>query len=123
MVERNVFPADQTHQYRISQWGENDCIADNKKNGDYYEYRSLTHFTDKFWFYRKWWKENLFLQIRSINITYPIVENKIVSFSCKFEASIHVSDYGEQDCSADNERKGDYYENPSLTHFTDELWL
>ena len=44
---------------------------------------------------------NFFFQIQSINIMYPNVENMIV-------APYH-------------KKNGDYYENPSLTHFTDEL--
>ena len=32
----------------------------------------------------------------------------------------HVSQCGEQDCSAHNKENGDYYEYPSLTHFMDE---
>ena len=44
MVERIVFLANQKHQYRVPQRGEHDCSADNKKNGDYYKYPSLTHF-------------------------------------------------------------------------------
>ena len=35
------------HQYRVSQYREHGCHANNKKNGDCYEYPSLSHFTDK----------------------------------------------------------------------------
>ena len=35
-----------TH-YHVSRYGERDCHADNKKNRDYYEYPSLSHFTDE----------------------------------------------------------------------------
>ena len=31
-----------------------------------------------------------------------------------------VSQHGEHDCSANNEKSGDYYECPSLTHFINE---
>ena len=31
----------------LSQWGEHDCSAHNKKNGYYYEHPSLSHFMDK----------------------------------------------------------------------------
>ena len=47
MVERKAFPVNPKHQYPISQWGEHDYSAHNKKNGDYYEYPSLTAFTDE----------------------------------------------------------------------------
>ena len=43
------------------------------------------------------------------------------SFSCKPKASICVSQRKEHDCSAHNKKNGDYYKNPSLSHFTDEL--
>ena len=49
MVGRKAFLENQKHQYCASQWGEHDCSVDNKKNGDNYEYPSLTHFTDEFW--------------------------------------------------------------------------
>ena len=32
----------------------------------------------------------------------------------------HVSQCEEYDCSAQNEKNVDYYEHPSLSHFTDE---
>ena len=32
----------------------------------------------------------------------------------------HVSHYGKHDCSAYNERTGDYYEYPRLSHFMKE---
>ena len=35
------------NQYRVSQHGEHDCWANNKMNGDNYEYPSLSHFTDE----------------------------------------------------------------------------
>ena len=47
MVERKTFPANTKHQYYVSQSGEHDCSAHNKKNGDCYEYPSLSHFKDK----------------------------------------------------------------------------
>ena len=39
--------ANPKHQYRVSQYGEHDCSAHNVKNGDYYDYQSLTHFVDE----------------------------------------------------------------------------
>ena len=46
MVERKAFLTNQKHQHRVSQYGEHDCGANSQKNGDYYEYASLSHFTD-----------------------------------------------------------------------------
>ena len=43
MVEMKAFLANPNHQYH-----EHDCGAHNEKNRDYYEYPSLTHFTDEF---------------------------------------------------------------------------
>ena len=34
-----------------------------------------------------------------------------------------VSQCGEHDCSAQSQKNRDYYENPSLTYFTDKVWL
>ena len=45
--EKKAFLANLMHQYRVSQCGEHDSHANNKKNGDYYVYLSLSHFTDK----------------------------------------------------------------------------
>ena len=47
MVERNAFPLNQKPQYHVSQYGENYCSANNKKNEDYYEYPSLSNFMDE----------------------------------------------------------------------------
>ena len=47
MVERKAFLTNPKHQYRVSQCGENDCSANKKKNRDYNEYLSLSHFTDE----------------------------------------------------------------------------
>ena len=44
---RKAFFANPMHQYRVSQCGEHDCHANNKKNGDYYVYQRLSHFTDE----------------------------------------------------------------------------
>ena len=46
-MERKAFFANPKDQYHVSQYGEHDCSAHKKKNIDYYEYPSLTHFTDK----------------------------------------------------------------------------
>ena len=47
MVERKAFLANRKQQYRVSKHGELFCSAHNEKNGDYYEYPSLTHLTDE----------------------------------------------------------------------------
>ena len=39
--------ANPKHQYHVSQQRELDRHANNKKNGDYYVYRSLSHFMDE----------------------------------------------------------------------------
>ena len=41
IVERKGFLANPKHQYNLSQWGEHDCRAQNKKNGGYYGYPSF----------------------------------------------------------------------------------
>ena len=46
MVRKGFLP-NPKHQHRVSQCGEHDYSAHNKKNVDYYEYPSLTHFTDE----------------------------------------------------------------------------
>ena len=47
MVDRKAFLANPKHQYHASQCEEHDCSAYNKKNGDYKEYQSLSHFTNQ----------------------------------------------------------------------------
>ena len=41
MIERKALPANPKRQYRVSQWEEHDCHANNKKNEDYYRYPSF----------------------------------------------------------------------------------
>ena len=47
MVERKAFSTNSKLQYHVSQYGDHDCSAHNKKNGDYYEYPRLSYFTDE----------------------------------------------------------------------------
>ena len=47
MARRKAFLANPKCQYCISELGEHDCSAYNENNRDYYEYPSLSHFTDK----------------------------------------------------------------------------
>ena len=46
-MERKVFLPNPKLQYHASQYGEHDCSANKSKNRDYYEYPSLSHFTDE----------------------------------------------------------------------------
>ena len=48
-VGKKAFLANPKHQYSVSQCGEHDCPTNNKKNGDYYGYQSLSHFKDELW--------------------------------------------------------------------------
>ena len=101
MVERKAFLANPKRQYHVSQWGEHDCSAHHEKNGDYNEYLSLSYFPGWTLIIRK------------------IVERK--AFLINPKRQYRVSQYGEHDCSAHNEKKGDYNEYPSLPHFTNQL--
>ena len=47
MMEGKAFLANPKHQYHVSQCGEHDYSANNKKNGDYYEYPSSSHFANE----------------------------------------------------------------------------
>ena len=75
---KKTFLANPKHQYRVSESGEHDYRANNKKNGDYYEYPCLSPFSNELWLKGEWWKEKLFLQIQRINIVYSIMENMII---------------------------------------------
>ena len=43
---KKILLANPKHQYCVSQCGEHCCHANNKKNRYYYEYPSLSQFTD-----------------------------------------------------------------------------
>ena len=47
MVGRKAFLANPKQPYRLSQCGEHDWSAKNKKDGDYYGHPKLSHFTDE----------------------------------------------------------------------------
>ena len=47
MAESKAFLANLMHQHHLSQQGEHNCNAYNKKDRDFYEYPSLSHFTDE----------------------------------------------------------------------------
>ena len=44
---KKAFLANPNHRYNVSQCGEHDCHANNKGNGGYYEYPSLSYFLDE----------------------------------------------------------------------------
>ena len=46
-MKRKACLANPKCQYHVSHYGEHDCIANNKKNGYYYESLSLSHCTDE----------------------------------------------------------------------------
>ena len=102
MVGRKAFHAKPKNQYHVSECGEDDCSANNKKNGDCYNDLSLSLFMDELWSQGKWWKEKLFMLNQSISIVYPNVEN--------------------MSAMPNNKNSGDY-ENLILSHFTDEHGL
>ena len=60
-------------------------------------------------------------QIQSINIMYPYMENIKKAFLANPKLQYHVSQCRDYDCHAINKKGGDYYEYPSLSHFTNEL--
>ena len=45
MVERKDYLTNPKHQDLVSQCGEHNYGVNNKENGDYYKYPSLSHFT------------------------------------------------------------------------------
>ena len=47
MADRKAFIANPKHQHHVSQCEEHDCSAHNKKNVEYYEHPSLTHFKNE----------------------------------------------------------------------------
>ena len=75
---RNTFYCKSKASISCIQYGKRDSSANNKRNGDYYEYLTLPHFTDEL-FYEKWWKEKLFSRLQSINIVYANEEKMIVA--------------------------------------------
>ena len=44
---KKAFLANQKHQYHVSQCGEHDWCPNKKKNGDYYDYPSLSSFSNE----------------------------------------------------------------------------
>ena len=54
MVGRKALLANPKRQNSVSYYGEHDCKANNKKKGDYYEYPSLSPFSNEPWLKQKW---------------------------------------------------------------------
>ena len=75
---KKSFSCKSKDQFHVLQWGEHDFSAQNKKNGDYYEYPCLSHFMNELRLQGKWWKEKLSLKIQRVNIVYSIKENMII---------------------------------------------
>ena len=48
MVEGKAFLANPKHQDCISQFGEHDCSANSKNNGDCYKHISLSHLREEY---------------------------------------------------------------------------
>ena len=46
-ARKKALLANSKHQYHVSECGEHYYHAKNKKNGYYYKYPSLSHFTDE----------------------------------------------------------------------------
>ena len=98
-----AFLAKPKHQYHVSQWGEHDCSVESQK-----EWRLI-------------WKSRFLSFDRWTLILWKMVERK--ASRAKQKLQYHVSQWGEHDCSVESQNNGEYYENPSLTHLMDELWL
>ena len=81
---KKAFLANLEHQYHASQWGENDCSANNKKNRDYFEHRSLA--------------------ISWVNINYKENDEKKL-FLQNLKHQYHVSQCGEHGRSTNNKKK------------------
>ena len=100
MEEKKAFLSNPKHHYCVSQYGEHDCSAHNKKNGHYYGIEVCP--------------------ISWVNINYKENGRK-KAFLANQKHQYRVSPHGEHDCSAHNKKNGDYYRYPSLSHFRDEL--
>ena len=88
MVERKAFLANPKHECHVSQSREHDCSAHNKKNG---EHNELSNFV--------------------ISHGWTLFIRKMVgkkAFLANWKDQYCVSQYREHDCSAHNERNGDY---------------
>ena len=99
MVERNAFLANPKHLYPVFQCGEHGCSANNKKNGDYYEFPSLSH-------------------LGWTSIIWKMIERK--TFLANSKHQYRVSKWREHDGNAHNKKNGYCYKYPSLSYFTDE---
>ena len=100
MVERKAFIGNPKHQDHVSQCGKHGCIANNKKNRDFYAYPCLSYF-------HGW-----------TLITGKMVESKAFLPNPKHQDQF--SQCREHDCRANNKINGDYSKQTSLSHFTDK---
>ena len=112
------------------QWAEHDCSANNKKNGDYYERPSLSHFMDELWLWGKWWKEKLFFQIQSISIMYHNVKNMVVvpirkRLGIIMSIQVHLISQMNFECEENDRKKSFSCKSKASTSFIPMLrtWL
>ena len=100
MVERKAFLANPKHQYDVSQRGEHDCSAHNKRIEIIISIQ-------------------VYLISRITLIIMKMVKTKVVLANPTHQ--YHVSKYEEHDCYANNKKNGDRYGYPSLSYFTHKL--
>ena len=110
MVERKAFLPNQNVNIVYPNKKTMIVVPNNKKNGDFYEYLSLSQFMEEHLITGEVVEGKLFLKIQSIHILYPNVEKMIVVPNHKKNEIVMIIQVN-----------GDCYDNPSLTHFTDEL--
>ena len=101
MLEKKAFLAKGKHQYHVSQYGEHGCSAQSQK-------KQRLLWESKLVSFHRWT-----LTIRKMV--------KIKAFPANPKLQCCVSQWGEHNCSAHNRKNKDYYEYPSLFHFTDEI--
>ena len=99
MVKRKAFLANPKRQYLVFQCGEHDCSPHTK--------RMEIIMGIQVWL------------ISRMNIKYNENGGK-KRFCYKSKVQYHASQYGEQDCCANNEKNVDYNKYLSLSHLADE---
>ena len=100
---KKSFIANPKPQYHVSQYGEHDFSAHNKKRWRLLRVSKIVAFHGWALITRKFVARKAFL-------TNP----KVLYL---------VSQCGKYNCSVNNKKNGDCYEYPSLPHFMGELWL
>ena len=78
ITEIKAFLANLKHQFRVFQYGEQDCNAHNKKNGDYNEYQVCLISQININYKENSEKQSFSCKSKSINIVYPNEKNMIV---------------------------------------------